>query len=440
MWRARSGVCWLNSQPQSENNDWLTQALYRDNGMMEKGLKRKEVFVWAFYDFANSVYPAVITASVFSVYYTGYVVGNGTSLGDLWWGRALSLSMLFVALTSPFMGYAADRTGTRKRMLLAYTAICVLSVAAFTGLEKGMVLRGFFLVVAANIGFEGALVFYNSYLPGIAPPDKRGLVSGIGFGAGYAGSAAGLMMVLPMVSRGMFDLTWLSVALFFALFSIPAFVFLPADVRTESGFVSSALEGIRGFRRLLGDVFKVRPLRRFLLAYFIYIDGVNTTIYFAAVYAATTLGFSNGELIYLFFIVQLSALLGAFALARATDTRGPKRVLTLVLLLWTGVSIMAFFAESKTAFFLTAVVAGLGLGAVQSASRALMSLLMPSGKESEMFGFYAFCGKSSSVAGPLVFGFVAHSLGGNQRAAVLSVGAFFIIGLLLLQRVSIEHL
>jgi UMF1 family MFS transporter len=398
-------------------------------------LNRKHITVWVLYDFANSVYPAVITATVFGVYFTTHIVGNETGLGDLWWGRVISVSMLFVALSSPLLGSIADRAGVRKKMLFFYTYLCVICVALLTTIEPGMVLWAFTLAVLANIGFEGAMVYYNAYLPHIAPTERQGFVSGVGFGTGYAGSAVGLLIALPLVMRGQYDLTWLAVAAFFTLFSLPTFLGLPADKRGDRTVVKAAIEGITGFKRLVGDVLNQQDLRRFLLAFFVYIDGINTTIYFSAIFAATTLGFAQQELIYLFLVVQLSALAGAFALAKPTDIWGPKRVITLTLVLWTAIAFTAYFVDSKTVFFIIAVLAGTGLGAVQAASRAFMSALIPVGKEAEMFGFYAFCGKSSSVIGPLLFGGLSHALGGNQRVAILSVVVFFLAGLVLLQRV-----
>lgn len=398
-------------------------------------LNRKRIAAWVMYDFGNSVYPAVIQATVFGVYFANVIVGNEQGLGDLWWGRALSVSMLFVAVTSPMLGSVADRAGVRKKMLFLYAYLCIASVALFTTLEPGMILLGFALAVLANIGFEGSLVYYNAYLPEIAPRERQGFVSGLGYGVGYAASAIGLLMVFPLVTRERFDLAWLSVAAFYALFTLPTFLGLPAGRPGERTVREAAWEGLTGFRRILGDVLGRHNLRRFLLAYFVYIDGVNTVIYFASIFAAKTLGFTQAELIYLFLVVQVSALVGAFLLAKPTDVWGPKKVLNLTLVLWTAIVVAAYFVETKGTFFAIAVVAGTGLGAVQAASRAFMSALTPDGQEAEMFGFYAFCGKSSSIIGPFVFGTLSYALGGNQRAAVVAVGAFFLLGLLLLQRV-----
>jgi len=389
-------------------------------------LDRRRILAWCLFDFANSAYSAVIVATVFGIYYASTIVGNAEGRGDLWWGRAISLSMIGVVLTGPVLGAIADRAGLRKRFFIAFTVLCIACVALFTTLAPGMILWGFALAALANFAFESAQIYYNAYLPDIAPPARRGSVSGLGFGVGYLGSIIALLIAVPLAAAHRLDLIWLSIAGFFAVFSIPAFVALPADRPRVTPFQ---------FRQIARDVLAHDELRRFLLAFFVYFDGVETTIYFSGIFAAHTLGFTTPEVIKLFLAVQASALAGALLLARPTDRWGPKRVITLTLLLWIGVSLGAYFAPTKTAFFAVAVIAGLGLGPIQAASRALMASLIPPGKEAELFGVYAMVGKSSAILGPLVFGTVSHALHGNQRAAVLAVGVFFAIGLALLQRV-----
>jgi UMF1 family MFS transporter len=300
-------------------------------------------------------------------------------------------------------------------------------VALFTTIGPGMVVWGFALAALANFAFESSQIYYNAYLPDVAPPEQLGTVSGLGFGIGYLGSIVGLLIALPLAAAHRLDLLWLAVAGFFAVFSLPAFLVLPADRPRPAAF---------DVWRLARDVFAQPELRRFLLAFFVYLDGVETTIYFSGIFAAKTLGFTTPEVIKLFLAVQASALVGSLLLARPTDRWGPKRVLTLTLLLWIAVSAGAYLAQTKATFFGVAVIAGLGLGPIQAASRALMASLIPPGKEAELFGFYAFCGKSSAVLGPLVFGAASFLLGGNQRAAVIAVGLFFVVGLVLLQRVT----
>ena len=399
-------------------------------------LRTLPVAAWVLYDFANSIYPAVITTAVFSVYFAKVVVGNADGLGDLWWGRVLSLSMLVVALSSPVVGAIADRGGLKKALLGVYTTVCVVSVALFTTIEPGDLPWAFTLAVLANIGFEGALVFYNAYLPELAPKSHHGRLSGLGFGVGYLGSIAGLLLALPLVKAEQYDATWWTVAIFFAAGALPSLIWLPRPARRGLSVWQAAATGIGELRRIVRDVADHVALRRFLLAYFLYIDGVTTAIYFTGIYASTTLGFAGAELIYLFVVVQVSALIGAFLLAAPTDRWGPKPVVSITLIAWTAITVAVYFVHTKATFFAVIVFAGTGLGAIQAASRAFVSRLIPAGKEGEIFGFYALCGKSSAILGPLILGTVSHALGGNQRVALLSLAVFFLSGLILLQRVE----
>lgn len=400
-------------------------------------MDKKQVGAWVLFDFANSVFPAVIVSVVFQRFYVQLVVGNETGQGTAWWGAALSTSALIVALSAPILGAIADRAGVRKRLMAGYVAVCVLAVMSFSFLGPGMVLLGFALFVIANVGFEGCLVFYNAYLADIVPVDKQGWVSGLGFAVGYVGSVVGLVLalVLLMVLEADYALVWTMVAVFFLVFSLPSFFRLPKDREAQMTVGQAAAWGLSSFRELWGEVMKERELRRFLLAYFIYIDGVLTAYGMAAQLAESTFGFTQNEQILLIIAVQFTALFGALSLARPTDRIGPRKVLTGVLVLWIFAAVSIYFVTSKAAFAVLALIAGVGLGAAQSVSRAFMSSLIPKGRESEMFGFYALCGRSSSVIGPLIFGQVALATGGNQRLAVMAISVLFVAGLFLLQRV-----
>ena len=302
-------------------------------------------------------------------------------------------------------------------------------------LGPGMASRGLLGYVIANVGFEGAVVFYNAYLPDLVPRERRGWVSGLGFGVGYLGSAVGLLMALLFVPDRM-DMVWVSTVLFFGIFSIPTFLLLPRDEPGTLRVGEAMAWGLTHFRTIVKEVLVLKDLRRFLLAYFFYIDGILTVIVMAGPFAEQTFGFGQREAILLFLIVQLAALTGAFALAKPTDVLGPKKVLTGSLVLWIAVACCVYFVTSPRAFFALAVVVGFGLGSVQAGSRAFLSSMIPEGKEAEMFGFYAFCGKSSSMIGPTLFGWVAVSSGGNQRLAVVALTLLMGTGLVLLQRVG----
>jgi UMF1 family MFS transporter len=398
-------------------------------------MNKKQIISWCLFDFANSSYAAVIVAVIFPVYYANVIVGNNAGAGDLWWGRAISLSMLFIALSSPFLGGIADYARIGKRLLAVYTAMCVSAVSGFSLLSQGDIITGFVLIVIANIGMEGGLVFYNAFLPRIVPSGYQGRVSSWGYSIGYAGSIASLLLVLPLVKSGQYGLAWLVTASFFTIFSLPAFLFLPRDDATNILPLQAGLRGARQAWKTVQELWRRGETRKFLIAYLFYEDGVNTVIVFSSIYAATTLQFGTGELVGLYIVVQVTALIGAVSLATPTDTWGPKKVVILSLFLWTIVVITAFFVVTKLQFWAVACTAGLGLGTVQAGTRAFYAQFVPAGKEAEYFGVYSLVGKTSAVMGPLVFGIVSSTVG-SQRPAILSVSVFFITGLVLLSRVK----
>lgn len=397
----------------------------------------KKVASWCLYDFANSSYSAVIAAVIFPVYYTNIIVGNEHGQGDLWWGRAIALSMAVVAITSPFLGGIADFLRLRKRLLFFYTLLCIISIASFSFLEKDMIMAGFIMIVLANIGLEGGIVFYNSFLTQITTPSYQGRISAWAFGIGYAGSIISLLIALLLINRGMITSVWLMVAVFFLIFSLPAFIFLPSDAKVKTGILNAAVSGFRHTIKRLNIMIRNKQQRRFLAAYLLYEDGVSTVIVFSSIFAATTLGFMQNELVMMYILVQFTALAGSFLLARPIDLWGPKKVITISLILWIIVSTSAYFVQSKICFLMIASLAGFGLGSIQAASRAFYARFIAHGHESEYFGVYSFIGKSSAIIGPLIFGYISSTLG-SQRPAILAVTLFFIAGIILLQTVKLE--
>ena len=395
----------------------------------------RAVVAWALYDFANSAFAAVILATIYAAYYALGVVGNQRGEGDLWWGRVVSVSMAAVAVSAPFLGGLADRAGIRRPLLIGFTLLSVTATALLATVEPGMVLWGFVLGVLGNIGFEGALVYYNAYLPDLAPRAYQGRVSAWGFAVGYAGSIVALLAALPFVRAKAFDGAFLSTAALFLVFSLPAFLLLPRAPAARMSAFRAAREGGAEVVATVKKILGLRDLRRFLGAYFVYEDGVNTVVAFSAIFAAQTLGFPMDRLIVLYIVVQVSALLGALVWSWPTDRLGPKRVVMVTLCQWTAVVVAAYFVQTQGQFYVLAVVAGTGLGAVQAASRTFLATLIPKGMEAELFGFYTLCGKSAAIMGPLVFGGISHAAGGDQRVGILAIGAFFLVGLALLGRV-----
>jgi UMF1 family MFS transporter len=390
---------------------------------------------WLIYDFANSAYVAVIPATVYAKYYALSVVGNERGEGDFWWGVAVTLSMVIVAVASPPLGAIADHAGLRKRFLAILTYISVGATALMATVDTGEVLWGLILAVVGTIGFEAAVVYYNAYLPELADETRRGRLSAYGFATGYAGSALALLAALPFALGGRYGGAFLTAAGLFGAFTLPAMLYLPAD---RPGALTPAQAVRIGFTRTAATLRQLRALpdlRGFLVAYLFFEDGINTVVYFSSIFAGHTLGFSTAEVIGLYFVVQLSALAGAWLWARPIDTWGPRRVVMVTLVQWCAVVIAAYFVATKGQFYVVAILAGTGLGAVQAAARAFMASLIPRGREAELFGFYSLCGKTAAVMGPIIFGTVSRMTGGNQRAAILAVGVMFVVGLVLLSRV-----
>ncbi len=389
-------------------------------------MRWKYILSWCLYDFANSSYSAVIAAVVFPVYFVN-TIAPSQQVGDLWWGRAISLSMAIVAISSPFMGGIADHSGRRKLMLFLYTLTCATAVSLLVFSEDFPLYLAVVLIIIANTSMEGGLVFYNAYLPDIAPKDYYGRVSGWGFGLGYLGSALSLFIGIYLIRKGAIEIVWPMVSVFFIIFSLPLFVFLPAD-RPKSGILTASIKGLRETVETFKRILKDKSLRRFLLSYFFYKDAVNTIIVFSSIFATVTLKFAPEELVVLYLVVQVMAMLGAFVFASPSDKWGPKRVVVLMILYWTLLTVSALFIN-KRLFWAVAILGGLGLGSIQSASRALFSAFIPKGSEAEYFGFYSLVGKSSAIIGPLMFGSISF-LTGNQRLAVLSLIILFILGLI----------
>jgi UMF1 family MFS transporter len=302
--------------------------------------------------------------------------------------------------------------------------------------RPGDVVWGLLLAVVGTVGFEAAIVYYNAYLPDLADASWRGRLSAYGFATGYAGSALALAAALPFALGGWYGGAFLTAAALFGLFALPAMFYLPPDRPTGLPLGSAVRIGFTEARDALRRILRLPNLRGFLLAYLFFEDGTNTVVYFSAVFAGHTLGFTTAEVIGLYFVVQLSALAGAWLWARPIDTWGPKVVVMVTLVQWCLVVLAAYFVTTKGQFYVVAIFAGSGLGAIQAASRAFMASLIPKGQEASLFGFYSLCGKTAAVMGPVIFGTASLLTGGNQRVAILAVGLMFVAGLILLARVQ----
>ena len=398
--------------------------------MKEKG----RVFIWTLFDFANTSFSIIVVTFLYAVYFKKTVAGN-EAIGDLYWSLSTSIAMAITAFISPILGAIADYRAGKKRFLLFFTLLCILGTASLYFIGPGQIFWGIFLFVLANIGFEAGLVFYDAFLPEITAPKNYGRVSGYGFGMGYFGSLATLAIIYPFIEASMIKESFPVAALFFLIFSLPIFFFLK-EKRTKVDEKQSVIS--IGFSRVWSTLTHLKHYKNlaiFLVAFFFYIEGVNTVIFFSGNYASTTLGFSEMELLIFFIVVQTTAIVGSVVLGIIADKIGQKKTIVITLFTWIVTVLLAYFIYDKIGFYIVGLLAGAAMGSCQSTSRSLMSKLTPSDKKTEFFGFYSFFGKSSAVIGPLVFGLVSF-ISGNQRLAIISIVFFFIVGLLILSKVK----
>jgi UMF1 family MFS transporter len=406
------------------------------------GASKKEVFSWCLYDFANSAYTTIIVTAAFNLYFVE-VVAAGTD-GTRLWGRGYSASMLILALFAPFLGAIADCCGYRKKFLILFTLVSVSATALLFFVQKGDVWTALIIFAVSNIAFNGALHFYNSFLPDVSERSRMGTVSGWGWGLGYVGGLISLLIAYPFIKGGFaadnllsFRLTFPMTALFFLLFSIPTFIYLKEST-PEAGAIpikDAVFKGLRRLRATFREIRRYKELVRYFIGYLIYTDGISTIIVFSSIFAAAVLGFSPGEIIIYFIVTHVTAAVGAFAFGPVTDKLGPKKTIAITLVVWTLIAFWAFLVQTKMSFYGLGLVAGTVLGANQSASRTMLGLFTPPGKNAEFFGFFAAVNKFAAIIGPLIYGEIA-SITGSHRLAVLSLALFFITGLLVLSTVS----
>lgn len=403
---------------------------------------RSQIFVWTLFDLANTSFSVLILTVAYPTYFTT-IVAEGRQDADFLWALGFSTSMFITATISPVLGAIADYSAWKKRFLLFFTSLCVSATALMFFVQAEMIFYAIVLLILANVGFEAGIVFYDAFLPEITSERTYGRVSGYGFAMGYVGSFATLLLAYPLLMGGFEAENLVKVrssyplaALFFLLFASPLFFFLRESKKEFTRGISYVRLGIDRVRTTFKDIRAYRNIARFLISYFLYIDGVNTVIIFSSIFAVKTLGMSLPEVVVFFLVVQSTAIGGSVLFGVLADKFGIKRMLSWTLLIWVFTVIVAYFTQNRTTFYIVGLLAGIAIGSCQSTSRSLMSRIIPAEKKTEFFGFYSFFSKSSAILGPLIFG--ALSSLASQRVAVLSIGAFFFAGLLLLQRVKDE--
>lgn len=416
---------------------------------LNDGVRKRELFGWAMYDFANSGYTTVVLTAVFNAYFVGAVAG-GADWATFAWTAALALSRAIVMLTMPTLGAYADLRAAKKRLLAFSTAGCVLATAALSFVGAGDVALAVVLIVLSNLFFAYGECLAAAFLPELARPQALGRVSGWGWSFGYFGGmltlGLGLAYYLSASARGVpatevVPVTMLLTAGIYGVASVATFALLRERALPQAGAQQPA-----GVLASLGRLYQTwqqaRAYRDFawlLACGLAYQAGIAVVIALAAVYAAQALGFTQLQTMMLVFLVNIASALGAFGFGYVQDRIGHKRALGATLLGWVLMVVLAYVATSAALFWVAAVVAGLCMGSSQSAGRAMVGLLAPAGRVTEFFGLWTFATSLAAIAGPLTYGAVTWMTGGNHRLAILSTGVFFVIGWLLVRPIDVER-
>ena len=409
----------------------------------------KVVWSWAVYDWANSAFTTLVVTFIYSTYY-GKVFWPTEEIGTNWWARGVALSSIVVALLSPILGAMADRGGTRKLFMGIALAVCAAATSVLAFVSPAMA-NGAFIALAvfvvADIAYETGNVFYNAFLTNIASPARIGRVSGYGWALGYVGGIVCMGIALVAFVPGAPHLPWfgmtteagwnvratnLLVAGWFVLFALPLFLFVP-ERRTHAPRIS-----VKASFAQLGET--ARKLRRyvelvkFLVARLFFNDGLVTVFSFGGIYAQNVFGMDLPQVIFLGIILNITAGIGAFFFGFVDDRLGGKTTVQITnvgLAVATG---LAVWAPTLFWFWVAAILLGIFVGPNQSASRSLMGRFVPAKHESEFFGFFAFSGKATAFAGPLLLGELTKVY--SHRVGLASVILFFVVGGLLLMSVD----
>ncbi len=419
--------------------------------MSPKNYDRRAVFAWTLYDFANSSFSTLVLTFIYATYFTKTVAPDEIT-GTAMWSRGITISALTVGLLSPFFGALADTGGFRKRILLVLTAITVIGTANLFNVLPGQVLKGLIWFVIANIGMEMGMVFYNAFLPDVASFDKIGRISGYGWGVGYVGGL--LCMVVAMVGFVQTENPWfgfstenseniratnLLVAVWFTIFAVPFFIWVKEKKgRTFPNIGQMVSSTVGQLKSTFHEIKRYRQIVRLLIARIFYNDGIITIYSFGGIYAAGTFGFTFSEILTFGIVLNITAGLGAFTMGFLDDRIGGKRTIQITNMVFIAATLLAVFAPSKLWFWVSGIIVGFFLGPNQAVSRSLMGRFVPSDKETEFFGFYAFSGKATAFIGPFFFGLLTDMFN-SQRAGMSIVVVMFIVGSLLLTRVDEEE-
>lgn len=401
------------------------------------------------FDFANSGYTTVVITAIFNAYFVS-VVANNESWATFAWTASLAASYALIILTAPLVGAYADAYAVKKPLLAISTSGCVVFTALLYFVGKGDIGLAVILIIATNYFFGSGENLIAAFLPELAKNQALGKVSGWGWGLGYLGGIFSLGSCLVYITWAKtlnhepdqyVPVTMVITAVIFAAASLPTFIYLKERAIPQPHFYGDKViqESFLRLRSTLANVRQYQDLVRFLICLVFYQAGIQTVIALAAIYAQQVMGFDTQETILMIFLVNFTAALGAFAFGHIQDKLGHLVTIAITLAGWIVMVIIAWLAEDRTTFWIAANLAGLCLGASQSAGRALIGLFSPVSRRAEFFGLWGLAVKLSSILGPLTYGSVSWITDGDHRLAMLITGSYFIIGLLILKQIKVDR-
>ncbi|RLA49487.1 MAG: MFS transporter [Gammaproteobacteria bacterium] len=412
---------------------------------------RREIWAWAFYDFANSGYTTVVLTTIYSAYFVAVVAGSATTMSagtaTLLWTLSIAIANFCVLVSAPVVGAIADYRATKKKFLLFTTVCCVLSTALLAFAGPGQVVLGMALLILSAVAFSAGENLIAAFLPEITHSDNMGRVSGYGWSLGYFGGLLTLGICLAYINRasgqgyGAADyvpVTLLVTAAIFALAAAPTFLWLreratPLPLPVGRSYIQIGFDQVC---KTLASAAHHRDLFRFLACLTLYQSGVATVVVIAAIYAQEVMGFDTQQLIILIMVVNFTAAVGAFAFGFAQDRFGSVPTLAAGLLVWVAAIAVTFFADEPADLWFAGNLMGLAMGATQAGGRALIGQLTPVERSAEFFGLWGLASRAAAILGPLSYGIISQLSAGNHRFALLSTLAFFVGGLLLLLTVD----
>jgi UMF1 family MFS transporter len=411
-------------------------------------LLRRPVIGWALCDWANSAFATTVMAGFFPLFFKNYWnAGVEATESTFRLGLANGIASIIVAFMAPIIGAIADKGGARLKLLALFTVLGALATTSLYWVAKGDYITAAILYVVGSLGFWGGNQFYDSLITDVAEEKDYDVVSGYGYSLGYLGGGALFLVNVLMVTKpamfGIADagegvrLSFLTVGVWWVVFTLPVRFWVKEGNTANALPFAAAIRA--GFAELGGTIRHLRgdkTLMWFLLAYWFYIDGVNTIIKMAVDYGLS-LGLDQSALITALLITQFVGFPAALAFGWLGKRIGPRTGIFIAIAVYMGAALYAYFLDSEVEFYALAIVIGLVQGGVQSLSRSLFGRLVPPGKAGEFFGFYNLMGKAASILGPILTGIVA-LLTHDPRLAIVSISILFVIGAIFLSRVKID--